>query len=98
MRPNSHFQGRERERGKVTVPAPQALLPSSNPQKFTGKRCERERVFVVFLSFKAWGHQGARIVLHNLPVKKKKKKEKKKNIYVDNGMKEVTKAFQKTCI
>jgi hypothetical protein len=28
---------------------------------------------VVFLSFKTWGHQGARIVLHNLPVKKKKK-------------------------
>jgi hypothetical protein len=29
---------------------------------------------------------------------KEKKKRKKKNIYVDNGMKEVTKAFQKTCI
>jgi hypothetical protein len=41
---------------------------------------------VVFLSFKAWGHQGARIVLHNLPVKKKRKKEKK-NLYTDNGMK-----------
>ena len=75
MRPNSHFQGRERERGKVTVPAPQALLPSSNPQKFTGKRCERERVCVVFLSFKGWGHQGARIVLHNLPEKKERKKK-----------------------
>jgi hypothetical protein len=36
---------------------------------------------VVFLCFKAWGHQGARIVLHNLPVKKKRKKEKKEPLY-----------------